>query len=57
MGYDYWDKGTEYEECCGNCGNCKRDRITGEFICICEASDMCGLDTSYGDSCEEWCER
>lgn len=44
-------------ECCGNCGNCKKDRDTGEFICTCEASEMYGLDTSYADSCEEWCER
>lgn len=44
-------------ECCGTCGNCKKDRDTGEWICTCEASDVCGLDTSYGDTCEEWCYR
>ena len=44
-------------ECCGNCENCKKDRDTGEFICTCEVSEMYGLDTSYADSCEEWCER
>lgn len=44
-------------ECCGNCGNCKYDRDIGEFICSCEASDAYGLDTQYGDSCVEWCER
>ena len=57
MGYDPFDIGTEYEECCGNCGNCKKDRETGSFICTCEASDMRGLDTAYEDSCEEWSER
>lgn len=45
------------DECCGNCGNCKKDPDTGEFICTCDASDMYGLDTQYGDGCEEWCER
>lgn len=42
------------EECCGNCGNKRYEN--GEWVCGCEASEMYGLDTSYGDSCEEWCE-
>lgn len=44
-------------ECCGNCGNCKYDRDTGEYICGCEASDAYGLEVSFNAVCEEWCSK
>lgn len=44
-------------ECCGNCGNCKKDRETGEYICTCEASDMYGLEMEYSYTCDEHCDK
>ena len=44
-------------ECCGNCGNSMWDPVTQEYICGCESSDGYGLDMSFTDWCEEWCEK
>ncbi len=46
------------------CGNCKHhtppdycNGENGDWTCGCEKSENYGLETLYGDECEEWEER
>lgn len=42
------------EECCGTCKYHRRSSINGEWICDNEFADAFGLETTYGDCCEDY---
>lgn len=42
----------EEQLCCGTCHF--NHYYKGDFVCSCEESENFGLETDYGDYCDEW---
>lgn len=42
---------------CGNCKYHRKDKETGEWVCTCVDSDLCGVETEYEYGCAEYEER